>query len=203
MFGPAIWNSLPGFYQVSGCASVVDASFLETARSIIGVTTGFFFFYLFISFLATRSEPADVLIIVVWCIESFPLLGVQKKDTFVPPLFFSKIPANDVRPRTSYLREVRRKNAPSFLFQTLWPSPFLYSSYFLHIINDGGMNFNWAKTKWHLFVNISHQRRSKMRFEWTADDGVMICTWKDEFCILHRKTAILLHPSFSSMMFSS
>lgn len=32
MFGPASEAALQAFYQVSGCASVLDASFLETAR---------------------------------------------------------------------------------------------------------------------------------------------------------------------------
>lgn len=84
----------------------------------------FFFIYLFLFWQHALSLLTFSLL---WNDVSNPvrLLGVQKTDTFVPPLFFSKIPANDVRARTSYLWEIRRKNAPSFLFQALWASPFL------------------------------------------------------------------------------
>lgn len=49
---------------LSGFWVRLSSKCIISRKSIIGVTTGFFFFYLFISFSATCSEPADVRIIV-------------------------------------------------------------------------------------------------------------------------------------------
>lgn len=132
-------------------------------------------------FWATRSEPADILIIVVWCIESFRLSGVQKQICSSPLLPCCALRLHDrchwCRAENFILVESSDKESPEFSF--LGPLGFSFPSYSLHMHTIDGMNFNSARTKWQLLLTYSNIENEI----WMDCGGVMICKWKDEFCI--------------------
>lgn len=158
MFGPASEAALQAFYQVSGCASVLDASFLETARDRLSMwlPVSSFFIHLFHFWQHALSLLTFSLL---WYDVSnpFTFLACRKQIFLFLPSSSPRSPpmmsGRELRTCVKFGERMHRV----FFFKPSGLLPFFYS-YFLHIINHG-MNFNWAKTKWHLFVNISQRRK--------------------------------------------